>query len=179
VRIALRTQQILAYETGVPNVVDPLGGSYYVEALTDGMEREAEGLFAEIEAQGGVVRAIENGWFQRQIARSAAEFQRQVEEQQQVIVGVNDFLSEEDHPVEVLRITNDAEDSQRRRMGELRAGRDQALVDRRLESLRQAAENDHNVIGPMLDCARAYCTLYEIRHALERVYGAYREPVFF
>jgi methylmalonyl-CoA mutase, N-terminal domain len=179
VQVALRTQQILAHETGVPEVIDPLGGSYYLESLTDQLEREAEALFAEIQSIGGVVAGIENGWFQRQIARSAAEFQRQVEEQQQVIVGVNDFLSEEDHPVEVLRITNDAEDSQRRRMGELRAGRDQALVDRRLESLRQAAENDHNVIGPMLDCARAYCTLYEIRHALERVYGAYREPVFF
>ena len=179
VQVALRTQQILAHETGVPEVIDPLGGSYYLESLTDQLEREAEALFAEIQSIGGVVAGIENGWFQRQIARSAAEFQRQVEEQQKVIVGVNDFLSEEDHPVEVLRITNDAEDSQRRRMGELRAGRDQVLVDRRLEALRQAAENDQNVIGPMLDCARAYCTLYEIRHALERVYGAYREPVFF
>jgi methylmalonyl-CoA mutase N-terminal domain/subunit len=179
VQVALRTQQILAHETGVPEVIDPLGGSYYLESLTDQLEREAEALFAEIQSIGGVVAGIENGWFQRQIARSAAEFQRQVEEQQQIIVGVNDFLSEEDHPVEVLRITNDAEASQRRRMAELRAGRDQALVDRRLEALRQAAEHDHNVIGPMLDCARAYCTLYEIRHALERVYGAYREPVFF
>jgi methylmalonyl-CoA mutase N-terminal domain/subunit len=179
VQVALRTQQILAHETGVPEVIDPLGGSYYLESLTDQLEREAEALFAEIQSIGGVVAGIENGWFQRQIARSAAEFQRQVEDEQKIIVGVNDFLSEEDHPVEVLRITNDAEDSQRGRMAELRAGRDQALVDRRLEALRQAAETDHNVIGPMLDCARAYCTLYEIRHALERVYGAYREPVFF
>jgi methylmalonyl-CoA mutase N-terminal domain/subunit len=179
VQVALRTQQILAHETGVPEVIDPLGGSYYLESLTDQLEREAEALFAEIQSIGGVVAGIENGWFQRQIARSAAEFQRQVEEEQKIIVGVNDFLSEEDHPVEVLRITNDAEDSQRGRMAELRAGRDQVLVDRRLEALRQAAETDHNVIGPMLDCARAYCTLYEIRHALERVYGAYREPVFF
>jgi methylmalonyl-CoA mutase, N-terminal domain len=179
VQVALRTQQILAHETGIPEVIDPLGGSYYLESLTDQLEREAEALFAEIQSIGGVVAGIESGWFQRQIARSAAEFQRQVEEQQRTIVGVNDFLSDEDHPVEVLRITNDAEDTQRRRMAALRAGRDQALVDRRLEALRQAAENDHNVIGPMLDCARAYCTLYEIRHAIERVYGAYREPVFF
>src|SRR5512135_343112 len=179
VQVALRTQQILAHETGIPEVIDPLGGSYYLESLTDQLEREAEALFAEIQSVGGVVAGIESGWFQRQIARSAAEFQSQVEEQQRIIVGVNDFLSEEDHPVEVLRITNDAEDTQRRRMAELRAGRDQALVERRLEALQQAAENDHNVIGPMLDCARAYCTLYEIRHAIERVYGAYREPVFF
>jgi methylmalonyl-CoA mutase N-terminal domain/subunit len=179
VQVALRTQQILAYETGVPDVADPLGGSYYVEALTDQMEREAEAVFAEIQSIGGVVRGIESGWFQRQIARSAAEYQRLVEEQRQIIVGVNEFVSEEDHPVEILKIASDAEDSQRRRLTRVRAERDQSLVQQRLDALRQAAENDRNVIGPMLDCARAYCTLYEIRHALERVYGAYREPVFF
>jgi methylmalonyl-CoA mutase N-terminal domain/subunit len=179
VQVALRTQQILAYETGVPDVADPLGGSYYVESLTDQMEREAEAVFAEIQSIGGVVRGIESGWFQRQIARSAAEFQRLVEEQRQIIVGVNEFVSEEDHPVEILKIASDSEDSQRRRLARVRAERDQSLVPQRLDVLRQAAENDRNVIGPMLDCARAYCTLYEIRHALERVYGAYREPVFF
>jgi methylmalonyl-CoA mutase N-terminal domain/subunit len=179
VQVALRTQQILAHETGVPAVIDPLGGSYYVEALTDQMEREAEALFAEIQSVGGVVRGIESGWFQRQIARSAAEFQRGVEAGDAVIVGVNDFLAEEDHPVEVLRISNDAEEGQRRRLGRLRAERDQPLVERRLEELRQAAIGEHNVMEPMLNCARAYCTLHEIRHALEGVYGAYREPVFF
>jgi methylmalonyl-CoA mutase N-terminal domain/subunit len=179
VQVALRTQQILAYESGVPGVVDPLGGSYYIEALTDQMEREAEALFAEIQSIGGVVKGIESGWFQRQIARSAAEFQRHVEEGSQTIVGVNDFLSEDDHPVEVLRINNDAEQSQRQRLAKLRVERDATLVEQRLAALREAAEQDRNVIGPMLDCARAYCTLFEIRHALERVFGAYREPVFF
>jgi methylmalonyl-CoA mutase N-terminal domain/subunit len=179
VQVALRTQQILAHETGIPEVIDPLGGSYYLESLTDQLEQEAEALFAEIQSIGGVVSGIESGWFQRQIARSAAEFQRQVEAQGRVIVGVNEFVSEDDHPVEVLRVTNVAEDSQRQGVAALRARRDQPLVERRLEALRQAAENDQNVMGPMLDCARAYCTLYEIRHALERVYGAYREPVFF
>jgi methylmalonyl-CoA mutase N-terminal domain/subunit len=179
VQVALRTQQILAYETGVPGVVDPLGGSYYIEALTDQMEREAEALFAEIQSIGGVVKGIESGWFQRQIARSAADFQRHVEEGNQTIVGVNDFLSEDDHPVEVLKINNDADQSQRQRLARLRAERDATLVEQRLAALREAAEQDRNVIGPMLDCARAYCTLYEIRHALERVFGAYREPVFF
>ncbi len=179
VQLALRTQQIIAHETGVPEVSDPLGGSYYVEALTDHLEREAEALFAEIQSIGGVVRGIESGWFQRQIAASADRFQRAVEAGERIIVGVNGFESDDDHPVEVLRISNDAEESQRRRLARLRAERDQALVTARLEALRQAAEGDHNVIGPMLDCARAYCTLYEIRHALEAVYGAYREPVFF
>jgi len=179
VQVALRTQQILAHETGVAEVIDPLGGSYYVEALTDQIEREAEALFGEIASVGGVVRGIEAGWFQRQIAQSAAAFQRQAEASEQVIVGVNEFLSDEDHPVEILKVSNDAEDAQKRRMAQLRSERDNALVERRLEALRQAAEADRNVIGPMLDCARAYATLFEIRHALERVWGAYREPVFF
>ncbi|HYS20248.1 MAG TPA: methylmalonyl-CoA mutase family protein [Gemmatimonadales bacterium] len=179
VQLALRTQQILAHETGVAEVIDPLGGSYYLEALTDQLEREAEALFAEIHSVGGVVRGIESGWFQRQIARSAAEFQRAVEAQERIIVGVNEFLSDDDHPVEILKISNDVEESQKKRLARLRAERDGAQVTERLEALRQAAEQDRNVIGPMLDCARAYCTLYEIRHALERVYGAYREPVFF
>ena len=94
-------------------------------------------------------------------------------------MGVNEFLSDDDHPVEILKVSNDAEEQQRQRLARLRAERDTELVERRLEVLRQAAESDHNVIGPMLDCARAYATLYEIRHALERVWGAYREPVFF
>ena len=179
VQVALRTQQILAHETGVSQVIDPLGGSYFVEALTDQLEREAEALLAEINSIGGVVRGIETGWFQRQIAQSAAAFQRQVEAGNQLIVGVNEFVSDDDHPVEILKVSNDAEADQRRRLTRLRAERDNELAERRLDALRQAAESDHNVIGPMLDCARAYCTLYEIRHALERVWGAYREPVFF
>jgi len=179
VQVALRTQQILAHETGVPGVIDPLGGSYYLESLTDQLEREAEALFAEIQSLGGVVRGIEAGWFQRQIARSAAEAQREVEAGRSVIVGVNEYLAAEDHPVEILKISSDAEESQKRRLARVRAGRDDGAVQASLEALRLAAEGDRNVIGPMLDCARAYCTLFEIRHALERVWGAYREPVFF
>src|SRR5579885_722662 len=179
VRLALRTQQIIAHETGVAEVIDPLGGSYYLEALTDQLEREAEALFAEIQSIGGVVKGIESGWFQRQIARSAAAYQREVEAGRRVIVGVNAFESADDHPVEILKISNDAEASQRRRLARLRAERDAVRVAECLAALERAAAADQNVIGPMLDCARAYCTLYEIRHALERVYGAYREPVFF
>jgi len=179
VRIALRTQQILAFETGVPNVADPLGGSYYLEALTDQMEREAEGLFAEIEAQGGVVPAIESGWFQRQIAQSAARFQAEVESGRRVIVGVNEFVEEAEGPVEILQIGEAADQAQRARLARLRAERGTAGVERSLEALRAAAAADRNVMPAMLDCARAYCTLYEIREVLERVYGAYREPVFF
>jgi methylmalonyl-CoA mutase N-terminal domain/subunit len=179
VRIALRTQQIIAYETGVPNVADPLGGSYYIEALTDGLEREAEGLFAEIEALGGVVRAIESGWFQRQIAHSSMRFQAELEQGRRTIVGVNDFVEEAEAPVEILKVGDQAERTQRERMVRLRAKRDAGLVAERLEALRLAAAEDRNIIPAMLDCARAYCTLYEIRHVLEEIYGSYREPVFF
>jgi methylmalonyl-CoA mutase N-terminal domain/subunit len=179
VRIALRTQQILASETGVPNTADPLGGSYYVEALTDQMEREAEGLFAEIEAQGGVVPAIESGWFQRQIARSAARFQAEVEANRRIIVGVNDFVEADEGPPGILRIGDDADRTQRTRMRALRDRRDPGAVESSLAALHAAAVADRNVIPGMLDCARAYCTLFEIREVLERVYGAYREPVFF
>ncbi len=179
VRIALRTQHILAYETGIPNVVDPLGGSHFVEALTDGLEREAEGLFAEIEAQGGVVRAIESGWFQRQIAHSSARFQAEVEQGRRLIVGVNEFVEDGEPPVEILKVGENAERTQRHRLGQVRASRDQALVTRRLEALKTAAANEQNIIPAMLDCARAYCTLFEIRRVLEEIYGSYREPVFF
>jgi methylmalonyl-CoA mutase N-terminal domain/subunit len=179
VRIALRTQQILAYETGVPNVVDPLGGSYYVEALTDAMEREAEALFAEIEAQGGVVRAIEGGWFQRQIAHASMRFQSEVERERKTVVGVNRFLEDEEPAVDILKVGDDAERTQHARLAGLRERRDAALVAERLAALRSDAAEDRNIIPAMLDCARAYCTLYEIRHVLEDIYGNYREPVFF
>jgi len=179
VRIALRTQQILAYETGVANVADPLGGSFYVEALTDALEREAEGLFAEIEAQGGVVQAIENGWFQRQIAHSSMRFQAELERGVRRIVGVNDFVEEAEAPVQILKVGDTAERTQRERMARMRAARDSALVEERLAALRCAAAEDRNIIPAMLDCARAYCTLFEIRHVLEEIYGSYREPVFF
>ncbi len=179
VRIALRTQQVIAAETGVPNVADPLGGSYYVEALTDQLEREAEALFAEIDAQGGVVAAIESGWFQRQIARSAARFQAEVESGRRIVVGVNEFVEDAAADVDILRIGDDADRTQRERLSRLRATRDSGRVSATLDALRSAATADQNVIAAMLDCARASCTLHEIREVLERVYGAYREPVFF
>src|SRR4051812_39647609 len=179
VRIALRTQQIIAYETGAANVADPLGGSYYLEALTSQLEQEAEDLFAEIDTQGGVVPAIESGWFQRQIARSSMRFQSELEQGRRTIVGVNDFVEEAEAPVEILKVGDEAERIQRARMTRMRAQRDQTLVSQRLDALRRAAEEDKNIIPAMLDCARAYCTLYEIRHVLEEIYGSYREPVFF
>ena len=179
VQVALRTQQVLAYETGVPNVLDPLGGSYYVESLTDRMETEAEALFEEIGRQGGVVRALEVGWLQRKIAESAARQQWEVEQHRRIIVGVNEFETEETLTIPLLKIGADTEREQRARMAKMRAARDNDLVTRRLSALREAARTTQNLLPFILDCARCYGTLYEIRAAMEDVFGAYREPVFF
>jgi len=180
VQVALRTQQVLAYETGVPNVIDPLGGSFYVESLTDKMEADAEALFEEIGRQGGVVRALEIGWLQRKIAESAARQQWEVEQHRRVIVGVNEFVTEEDAlTIPLLKIGEQTEREQRARMKQMRATRDNDLVRRRLDALRAAAKTTENLVPHILDCARAYATLYEIRAAMEDVFGAYREPVFF
>ena len=180
VRIALRTQQVLAYETGVPNTIDPLAGSYYVERLTDDLEAEAEALFAEIEEQGGVVPGIDNGWFQQRIAGSALRQQHEIESGERVIVGVNHFTEGSgDIEIDTLRIDASVEERQRARMAKLREERDDDRVAEALEALRQAAEDGSNVVPHILECARAYCTLYEIREAMERVFGAYKEPVFF
>ncbi|MBI4503268.1 MAG: methylmalonyl-CoA mutase, partial [Gemmatimonadetes bacterium] len=179
VQLALRTQQILAHETGVANVIDPLGGSYFVEALTNRMEEEAEQLFAEIDRVGGVVKGIEGGWFQRQIAQSALRHQHEIEQKRRVIVGVNEFVTDEDHEVDILKVGDDADQVQRRRMAAMRARRDAGRAEQAREALREAAARDANVVPAMVNAARADCTLYEIRHALEEVYGAYREPVFF
>ncbi|MDB4876084.1 MAG: methylmalonyl-CoA mutase, large subunit [Gemmatimonadetes bacterium] len=180
VQVALRTQQVLAYETGIPNVIDPLGGSYYVEALTDQLEREAESLFEEIEAQGGVVAGLESGWFQRKIAESAARQQWEIEQHRRTIVGVNEFVTDEPElSIPLLKVGVEAERSQRERMAKMRAERNDASCTEAIDRLREAARGSDNVFPHILECARRYCTLYEIRAALEDVFGAYREPVFF
>jgi methylmalonyl-CoA mutase N-terminal domain/subunit len=180
VQVALRTQQVLAYETGVPNVIDPLGGSYYVEALTDQLEREAEGLFEQIDTIGGVVKGLEEGWLQKKINESAARQQWEIEQHRRVIVGVNEFVTEEaELTIPLLKIGEDIERDQASRLKKLRAERDQKACDQALENLRQAARGNANTMPFIMECARKYCTLYEIRRALEDVFGAYREPVFF
>ena len=179
VRVALRTQQILAYETGVANASDPLGGSYLVEALTDRLEADAEAIFAHVATLGGVVPAIEAGWFQREIARSASRFQSEVESGQKTVVGLNAFVEETEAPIEILKIGEGAEWVQRERMARMRERRNAALVAERLAVLGTVARAGDNIIPAMLNCARAYCSLYEIRHVLQDVWGAYREPIFF
>ena len=180
VQVALRTQQVLAYETGVPNVADPLGGSYYVEALTDQIEADAEALFAEIEQQGGVVAGLESGWFQKRIAESAGRQQWEIEQHRRVIVGVNEFITDgEALEIPLLQMDEQAAREQMAALSKLRHTRDNVACTQHLDALRNAARGKENVVPFILACARAYCTLYEIRAALEDVFGAYREPVFF
>jgi len=180
VQVALRTQQVLAYETGIPNVIDPLGGAYYIESLTDQLEREAESLFEEIDGIGGVVAGLEQGWFQRKIAESASRQQWEIEQHRRAIVGVNEFVTDEPElTIPTLKVGADAERSQREAMAKMRQTRDNVACLESLERLRIAAKGTENVFPHILECARRYCTLYEIRAALEDVFGAYREPVFF
>jgi len=180
VRIALRTQQILAYESGVPNTIDPLAGSYFVESLTDELEEDALEIFEEIDDLGGVVPGIEQGWFQQRIAGSAMRQQREVESGERIVVGVNHFLEgSEKLEIDTLKIDPDVESRQVARMSDMRRQRDDALVSESLAALTGACASGENVVPRILDCARAYCTLYEIRAAMEEVFGAYKEPVFF
>jgi methylmalonyl-CoA mutase N-terminal domain/subunit len=180
VRIALRTQQILAHETGVPNTIDPLAGSYFVESMTDRLEAEAEAIFEEVDRLGGVVAGIEKGYFQSEIARSARRQQQEIEAGDRLVVGVNAFTGgSEDIHMDTLRVGEEAARRQEERLSELRATRDEARLEAALQVLERTARDGGNVIEPMLECVRAQGTLFEIRHALEHVYGAFKEPVFF
>ena len=180
VRIALRTQQILAYESGVANTIDPLAGSYFVESLTDELERDALEIFAEIDALGGVVPGIEQGWFQQQIAMSAMRQQREIETGERIVVGVNDF-TEGSGAIEIdtLRIDPSVERRQVAGMAAMRARRDDARVKASLSALTSGCQGGDNLVPKILECARAYATLFEIRHAMDVVFGSYKEPVFF
>ena len=179
-RIALRTQQILAYESGVTNTIDPLAGSYYVESLTDQLEAEALAIFDQVDELGGVVPGIEMGFFQREIARSAQRQQNDIESMRRVVVGVNGFTEGSDGvEIDTLKIDPSVEQRQCRRMAELRAGRDAPAAARALEVLEQTSRAGGNLVPDILDCARAGCTLYEIRHSMAVVFGSYKEPVFF
>jgi methylmalonyl-CoA mutase N-terminal domain/subunit len=178
-QIALRTQQVLAHETGVANTIDPLGGSYFIEQLTDEMERGALRYFDEIAAQGGVLRCIENGFFQREIADAAFEFERKLEANERIIVGVNAYKDGESGDVPTLRIGPETEQGQVRRLKALRARRDNTSVVNRLEELKSAARGSDNLMPPLLACVKAYATEGEIMAALKEVFGVYREPILF
>jgi len=177
VEIALRTQQVLAYETNVTNVVDPLGGSYFVEALTDEMERQAESYFAQIAEYGGVIEAIEAGFFQREIAEASYRYQRSIETKDRIIVGVNAFVREDEkQPADLLKITEETERAQSRSVQSVRETRDPAPVAPALQRLQAACRDPKDNLMPhLIDCVNAYCTEGEIVEAMAAVYGRYTE----
>src|SRR5438270_12018803 len=180
VRLALRTQQVIAHETGVVNTIDPLGGSYYVEHLTSELERQAYDYFDRIEKLGGVVAAIKDNFFQREIADASFRYQSEIEREQRVIVGVNRYQLDNEPELELLRIDPALEQKQIGRVQALRARRDSAKVEQRLAGLKQAAARDDvNLMPPIIDAARDYVTMGEICDAFREVWGVWREtPVF-
>jgi methylmalonyl-CoA mutase N-terminal domain/subunit len=180
VRLALRTQQVIAHESGVANTIDPLGGSYFVEALTDEMERQAYAYFAKIDELGGMVEAVKGGFPQREIADAAFRYQQEVERGERVVVGVNAFEQEDDGGLDTLRIDPALEGKQVDRLQAHRARRDAAAVEAALGNLREAAAQDgRNLMPGLLDCARAGASEGEIVQALQTVFGTYAEsPVF-
>jgi methylmalonyl-CoA mutase, N-terminal domain len=180
VRLALRTQQVIAHETGVVNTIDPLGGSYYLEDLTNRLEREAYEYFDRITKLGGVVAAIKDNFFQREIADASFRYQAEVEANQRIVVGVNRYQLEDEPEVEILRIDPALEEKQIRRVAELRGRRDSAEVEAALAKLKEAAaREDENLMPLLLEASRAYATLGEMCDALREVWGVWREtPVF-
>jgi len=176
--IALRTQQIIAEETGVANTVDPLGGSYFVEALTEKMEQGALNYFRKIDSLGGMVSAIEKGFPQREIQDSAYQYQKAVERGAQVIVGVNKYQMEEQSRIPILAIDESVRAHQIERLDQARAKRDSGAVGNALEKLKRAAQKNENTMPATIDAVRAYATLGEICSALRDVYGVYEEPAF-
>ena len=176
--IALRTQQIIAEETGVANTVDPLGGSYFVEALTNKMEQGALDYFRKIDSMGGMVAAIEKGFPQREIQDSAYHYQKAVERRDQVIVGVNKYQMEESSSIPILAIDESVREHQVERLDQARAKRDAGAVANALEKLKRAAHNKENTMPATIEAVRAYATLGEICAALRDVYGVYEEPAF-
>src|SRR3954470_16965754 len=179
VRIALRTQQVIAHETGVTTTIDPLGGSYFVEALTDRIEAAAYEYFRKIDELGGMVKAIEQNYPQREIADAAYRYQEEVDSGQRIVVGVNGYTRDDEPPLEILKIAPELERKQVGRVQAVRAARDAAAVESALTALREAAAADTNLMGPLLDCARVHCSEGEIIESLQRVFGTYTEtPVF-
>ena len=178
--IALRTQQLIAYETGVSNVVDPLGGSWYIEKLTDDIEQKAEEYFSEIEALGGVVPAIEQGLFHREIAKSASEFQNKVDGGKRIVVGVNKFVKDnEEIDIPILEIGSEAGQDQLKKLSELKKDRNNKNVEDAISKIRKACKEETNLMYPIIDAAKENVTLGEIVHALKGEFGEWQETAVF
>lgn len=180
VKIALRTQQLLAFETGVINTVDPLGGSYFIESLTTKMEEEANKIFDEIDYMGGVINAIEAGYFQKEIADSAYRYQKELERKEKIIVGVNEFVEEDSKiDIPILQISPEVEKKQKERLAKLRSRRNQELVDRSIGKIAEAANSGSNIMPVLIEAAENYVTLGEMVQVLKQHFGTYEEAVVF
>jgi methylmalonyl-CoA mutase N-terminal domain/subunit len=176
VKLALRTQQLIAYETGVANTIDPLAGSYFVESLTNELEAEAERYFEEIEKRGGVLKCIDQGYFQREIADAAYRFQKEIENKDRIIVGVNEFVEDDQVEIPLLKIDQQVEKDQISLLKKIKGSRDNERVKTTLEALKKAAKTGENHMPPLLDCVRCYTTEEEITSVLSEVFGTYTEP---
>ncbi len=178
--IALRTQQLIAYETGIANVTDPLGGSWYVESLTDQLEEEAEAYFQKVDEMGGVIAAIEDGFFQREIARSAFEYEKKINDKSRIVVGVNDFIKEDEEiEIPILKIGKEAEEDQNAKLKALRNTRDPQSVKLALDNVRKVASSEQNLMPPLIKAAHAGATLGEIVIEMKKVFGEWNEtPAF-
>ncbi len=179
VRIALRTQQVIAEESGVANTVDPLGGSYFVEALTNKVEADAMAIIGKIDAMGGIVAAIEQGFPMKEIADASYLYQQQTDRGEKCIVGVNRYRADADPPVEILKIPLEVEIEQKRRLADVRAGRSAAAIDRDLDAIAKAAKDGSNLMPHILQAVRDYATVGEICGAMKAVFGEYREVAVF
>ncbi len=180
VKIALRTQQLIAFETGVINTVDPLGGSYFVEALTDKMEKEANEIFDRIDALGGVINAIETGYFQKEIADAAYRYQKEVERKEKFIVGVNEFVEESEKiDIPILTVSPEVQKQQLKRLAEVKQSRNQNAVNESLKEIHDAAVNGNNIMPVLLKAAQNYVTLGEMIGELKEVFGTYEEVAVF
>ena len=178
--IALRTQQLIAYETGVPNVVDPLGGSWFIESLTDKMEEVAEKYFRQIDEFGGVIPAIEAGFFQREIAHAASDYQRKVDTKQRIVVGVNEFVKEDETiDIPILEIGHEAEREQIEAMKYLQSERNEDVVTNALRELSDVCKGGENIMPPIIRAAKQYATLGEIVQAMKDVFGEWQETTIF
>lgn len=180
VKIALRTQQLLAYETGVINTVDPLGGSYFIESLTKKMEDEANKIFNEIDYMGGVIQALESGYFQKEIADSAYRYQKELERKEKIIVGVNEFVEEDSKiDISILQISPEVEKKQREKLARLKSIRNQELAEKSIAKIAEAADSGSNIMPVLIEAAENYVTLGEMVEVLKQHFGTYEEAVVF
>jgi len=179
VRIALRTQQIIAEESGVNSTVDPLGGSYYIEWLTDKMEEETYKYWDKVQKLGGVLPAIEKGFYQREIANAAYKYQKEIEEKKRIIVGVNEYKLNESIEIPILKMNEKGEERQINRLKKLRKDRNNQKVEKKLKELKKAAKGDFNLMPYILNCVHSYATLGETCQVLRDVFGEYKEPSIF